>query len=306
MHNHFLLLDKYRKHERTIRDLLASITTSLDSMALLKSEQQQIATIHDLSRSYPFIELMYSLDQHGIQQFETALSKGVTAAKKRHFSKGADRSHRPYFLEAQNSSNSTVVTAPYLSSATHTLSLSSVQHLVDEEGNDQGYLVINFNLPKLVAYLLGNVRQNALHPFFQSIYALIGASLIGVAIWLLGASFYSFLNVFDEQRSAPDISFGIVVMLTLSLAIFDLGKTILEEEVLSSKDINHYQSSRRTIMRFMSAIIIAVTIEALLLMFKSVLSANVQNIQFGVWMLLSGVGLLAGLGAYLRLSREDG
>ena len=67
MHNHFLLLDKYRKHERTIRDLLASITTSLDSMALLKSEQQQIATIHDLSRSYPFIELMYSLDQHGIQ-----------------------------------------------------------------------------------------------------------------------------------------------------------------------------------------------------------------------------------------------
>jgi hypothetical protein len=36
------------------------------------------------------------------------------------------------------------------------------------------------------------------------------------------------------------------------------------------------------------------------------LSANVQNIQFGVWMLLSGVGLLAGLGAYLRLSREDG
>ncbi|MEC8485234.1 MAG: hypothetical protein VXY99_15560, partial [Pseudomonadota bacterium] len=70
--------------------------------------------------------------------------------------------------------------------------------------------------------------------------------------------------------------------------------------------INHYQSSRRTIMRFMSAIIIAVTIEALLLMFKSVLSSNVQNIQFGVWMLLSGVGLLAGLGAYLRLSRADG
>jgi len=79
----------------------------------------------------------------------------------------------------------------------------------------------------------------------------------------------------------------------------------LEEEVLVSKDINHYNSTRRTIMRFMSAIIIAVSIEALLLMFKSVLNPANGQLMNGVWMLFSGVGLLAGLGVYLTLSRDS-
>ncbi|MFT2111563.1 hypothetical protein [Marinomonas sp. 2405UD68-3] len=93
-------------------------------------------------------------------------------------------------------------------------------------------------------------------------------------------------------------------MITLGLAIFDFGKTILEEEVLVSIDINHYNSTRWTIMRFMSAIIIAVSIEALLLMLKSVLNPNIDQLMNGVWMLWSGVGLLAGLGLYLKLSRD--
>ena len=172
------------------------------------------------------------------------------------------------------------------------------------KGEDYGYLVINFNLARLVSYLLGDERRIKLHPVFQAVYGLIGAALICVALWLLGAAFYSLLGGFSLTHDATGTSFGVVVMLTLALAIFDLGKTILEEEVLMSKDINHYHSTRRTIMRFMSAIIIAVSIEALLLMFKSVLNGHTEQILNGVWMLLSGVGLLAGLGVYLKLSRD--
>jgi len=92
-------------------------------------------------------------------------------------------------------------------------------------------------------------------------------------------------------------------LITLSLAIFDLGKTILEEEVLMHKDIFRHSSTRRTITRFIAAILIAVSIEALLTMFKASLG-EVDFIKSAVWMMLSVVGLLLGLGGYVYLGAK--
>ncbi|MFX8860130.1 hypothetical protein ABTM70_18245 [Acinetobacter baumannii] len=57
----------------------------------------------------------------------------------------------------------------------------------------------------------------------------------------------------------------------------------------------------------MAAIIIAVSIEALLLMFKSLLYGNNESVQFinAVWMLLSAVAMMIGLGLYLWLTKES-
>jgi len=302
--NHFRLLDKYRANESTINDLLSSILTSIDGETLLDSLALQKETIKRLTKSYPFVELIYCLDEKGIQKKDTVFSPTVSFRGTRTLGKGSDRSHRPYFLLAKNSQSSVVVTQPYLSSATYKLSVSSVQHFIDIDGKDIGYLIINFNLGRLISYLIGDERRARLHPIFQCIYALIGGSLILVSLWLLSSAFWSLFDSFSLIHNTISSSFSVVVMITLGLAIFDLGKTILEEEVLVSKDINHYNSTRRTIMRFMSAIIIAVSIEALLLMFKSVLNPNIDQLMNGVWMLWSGVGLLAGLGLYLKLSRD--
>ena len=303
MHNHFHLLDKYQKYESTIQALLTSIMTSLDRQALLRDVVKQREAIEQLSQAYPFIELIYSLDGHGVQLADTVTSPNVTGLKARTMGKGTDRSHRPYFEGALASATDTFVTSPYLSSATHKLAISVVHTVRTAEGD--GYLVLNFNLARLVSYLLGDEKRDKLHPYFQFIHGVIGVALIIVAIALLGSAFYSLFVGLAHDQDAASTSFGSVVMLTLALAVFDLGKTILEEEVLMSKDINHYHSTRRTIMRFISAIIIAVSIEALLLMFKSVLKSDPSQILNGVAMMLSGVGLLAGLGVYLKLSREE-
>jgi hypothetical protein len=60
----------------------------------------------------------------------------------------------------------------------------------------------------------------------------------------------------------------------LALTIFDLGKITLEEEVLLYKDILRHSSTRRTITRFIAVIIIAVSIEALLMIFKFALNGG--------------------------------
>ncbi len=95
-----------------------------------------------------------------------------------------------------------------------------------------------------------------------------------------------------------------MVLIAVGLAVFDLGKAILEEEVLSNKDIHHHDTSRRTITRFMSEIVIAVSIESLLLMFKSLLVDSGGHVLNAVWMLMAAVALLMALGVYLKLSKE--
>lgn len=279
--------------------------TCLDGLSLLDNKEAQSQAIRHLAKAYPFAELIYSLDDQGVQTQETAYSPTVSYRRQRSLGKGSDRSHRPYVAAAKEKTNSVVVTDPYLSSATNKLALSSVQHFVDDQGCDLGYLVINFNLMRLISYLNGDERRSRLHPAFQCVYGLIGGALVMVSLWLFGAAVVSMLEVFSMEHHVSTTSFGVVILITLGLAVFDLGKTILEEEVLVSKDIDHYHSTRRTLMRFMSAIIIAVSIEALLLMFKSVLNHESEQLLSAVWMLLSGVALLTALGLYLKFSREE-
>jgi uncharacterized protein YacL len=111
------------------------------------------------------------------------------------------------------------------------------------------------------------------------------------------------ISLWHIEGSREDLHmkpFGVIIFLTLALAIFDLGKTILEEEVLMHKDIFRHSSTRRTITRFIAAILIAVSIEALLMMFKAALNDSL-SIMPAVWMMLTAIGLLVGLGAYVYL-----
>ena len=69
------------------------------------------------------------------------------------------------------------------------------------------------------------------------------------------------------------------------------------------KDIFRHSSTRRTITRFIGAILIAVSIESLLLMFKSVLGSP-EHLTNAVAMMAAAVGLLVGLGIYVYLGAK--
>lgn len=281
--------------------------TSLNTTALLHDREAQQQAINNLNYSYPFVELIYSLDDHGIQLMDSVYSPTVSDRKRRSFNKGSDRSKRPYVIVAYEQFNRVVVTQPYLSTATHQLSISGVQHLSNENGKDMGYLVLNFNLQRLITYLNGDGLRSYFHPWFQAVYGLIGCMLVLVSALLLYSAAESMFKVFEDGNHIATSAFGIVIIITLGMSIFDLGKTILEEEVLLNKDIHHHDTTRRTISRFMAAIIIAVSIEALLLMFKSLLYGGSGSVQLinAVWMLLAAVAMMSGLGVYLWLSREN-
>jgi hypothetical protein len=300
--NYLYLLRKYEDYQPQIDRLLDSIVTALMPRKLESDEAHLHKTVERLHKSYPFVELLYCLDEHGMQKTVSAAAPDINPSKRTEPGMLSDRSNRAYYTSAVKNEKISTVTSPYLSNATHQLAISAVQRYITAE-DKTGYLVINFNLEKLITFLNGDELRRRVHPFFQVVYAIIGIMLVIVSGLLLFHAGKTMFNVLEEHISATAQIFEVVILITLGLAIFDLGKTILEEEVLLHKDIHHEGSTRRTISRFMSAIVIAVSIESLLLMFKSLLG-DASHLNSAVFMLIAAVALLVGLGIYLKLTDE--
>lgn len=298
------IIEHYHQHTASINELMGSILSGINDETLFQDETRQQKAIDCLVESYPFVELLYTLDPNG-QQLSHNVAPGRTLPDQQG-GVGKDRSHRPYFLQAKDS-RATIVTAPYLSVASRSLCISAAVEVRSATDVLLGYIVLDIDLSRTIEFLMGDSQRRKFSVLFKSIYAAIAVGLFSVVGLLFYFSLEELWSVFIPGTGEHELHytkpFGIIVYLTLALAIFDLAKTTLEEEVLMHKDIFRHSSTRRTITRFMSAILIAVSIEALLLMFKSVLGDG-EMLEGAVEMMFSAAGLLVALGVYVFLGAK--
>jgi len=297
------VIERYHEYQTAIHDIMASIVTGLAEERLIHNKETRVQAIKSLAKHYPFIEMLFILDKDGIQKGDN-----ITASKESpgiYNGDGVPRSQRPYFRMARNIENNDVaVTDPYLSTVNRSLCISAIMKWRCD--GEEGYLVVDADLMEIVEFLMGDEKRRKFQPMFKYIYCAIVFGLFCVVAVLLYSAFHElYLAVTSAvgSNAAHLKPFGVIIFLTLGLAIFDLGKTTLEEEVLMHKDIFRHSSTRRTITRFVAAILIAVSIEALLLMFKAALGQSEQLVA-AVWMMLAAVGLLIGLGVYVYLGAK--
>jgi hypothetical protein len=296
------VIERFHEYKNALHELTASILTGIAEPALLENEQKLRETFHSIAEHYPFMALLYTLDANGVQSScnISSLQPGKDDKSGLHKS----RVERPYYLLAKNS-DSVVVTEPYFSNNGSMLCISAAVRSRTLNG-ESGYIVLDIDLTKAIEFLMGDLSRRRFMPAFKAVYVLIVAGLFAVTAVLLYAAGTEMISLWHIGSNREDLHmkpFGVIIFLTLALAIFDLGKTILEEEVLMHKDIFRHSSTRRTITRFIAAILIAVSIEALLLMFKAALGVD-GDILSAVWMMLTAVGLLVGLGIYVYLGAQ--
>lgn len=297
-------IERYHEYRVAIRELLGSILAGISHNRLFTEPAALKEAMCDVARHYPFVSLLFTLDTKGIQTSDNIYCPRRHQTLRAEGS-GKDRSQRPYFVPS-NASDSVMVTEPYLSTAGGVLCISASMRSKDADGNLLGYIVLDIDLGKTIECLMGDVLRRRFQPAFRAIYTLIVTGLFAVVGALLWAAFTEVAQVFEPGQTRDAIHlrpFGAIIYLTLGLAVFDLGKTILEEEVLMHKDIFRHSSTRRTITRFVAAILIAVSIESLLLMFKAALGHG-ENVLAAVWMMFTAIGLLVGLGLYVYLGAQ--
>lgn len=293
------VIERYEEYRHALNGLIASIVTGIASQALFVDASARDEAVRCAGRHYPFVDLLYLLDADGTQITPNLPVRRNHPAAGRGL--GASRAQRPYFTLAHAQSEGVAITAPYLSNASGLLCITAIVRVQHVEGT--GYLVLDIDLAEAVAFLMGDASRKRFVPFFKAVYSIIVAGLFAVVLLLGYAALVELTEIFISTGDPADLHlkpFGVIIFLTLGLAVFDLGKTILEEEVLMHKDVYRHSSTRRTITRFMAAILIAVSIEGLLLMFKSAVGDG-EHVTDGVWMMAAAVGLLIGLGLYVYL-----
>jgi len=178
--------------------------------------------------------------------------------------------------------NGEYISSPYISSLTG----KTIITFIKKVGNS--YLVMDFGLIDLleelgyVTHALFFTRSNKL------IYGLIGYGLTLLSIILI---LYSFISFLFSDSSLIETTFKSIISLTLGLAVFDLGKNLLEHEVVYKDNNPHEKSDSKMFIKFLISIITALSIEALMLVLKISLTKNYDDILNAVY-LISGVSLM--------------
>ena len=85
------------------------------------------------------------------------------------------------------------------------------------------------------------------------------------------------------------------------MAVLDVGKYLMEEEVLRDRELRSAIEARQTLTKFMVIICIAVSLESVVHIAK-VDAAHLQNLAYPALLLVSAVLAMVGLGIYQKLS----
>jgi uncharacterized protein YebE (UPF0316 family) len=89
----------------------------------------------------------------------------------------------------------------------------------------------------------------------------------------------------------------------IAMAVFDVAKYFMEEEVIRAREMRLASEARRSLTKFISAISIAVFIEGLVLVFRQS-REDIGLLLYPSAVLVTGIGIILGLGIYQRLSAE--
>lgn len=211
---------------------------------------------------------------------------------------GVDKSH---LLErVQFREDNIYISNSYMHSRSGTPYITVTIRLEDE------YIVYDFELYTLLKELSLIEGHERFSDFTRYFYGLFGFLLATFSVTLIMYAVYIVWALLAND--AEDLLSGLfrsIIALTLGLAIFDLAKTVLEHEVFYKSLSRKNNLENRLLARFLTSIIIALSIEALMVVFKISLSDYSQMIH--AFYLIAGVGIMiVSLSLFIFIMRYQG
>jgi hypothetical protein len=242
-------------------------------------------------------DAIYVLDPKGEQLIEN-----ISNDHKFRIGKGSNRSSKAYYYRAVRERRC-ILTDPYPSSLTNDLCVTASFPLFDESGVLLYVICMDVSLVNIIK-ICQSTRLDRLFAGFSKIaYSSFSVALFMIAsiVFVHGVENFFVLGVNPSAIRTEDM-FKSTILLTLSLAIFDLVKTIFEEEVLGHSKKTKSGGVHKTMVRFLGSIVIALAIEALMLVFKFAARDETENIIYAVYLVGAVTALLIGLALYMYLT----
>ena len=261
-------------------------------------EEQLTKQLKKLQKVIPNAEVLYALDAHGIQVVDNISPHKELNGKR----KGYDRSDRAYFYRTFKE-HRCILTEPYPSLESNSMVVTASFPIYDENDNLMYIICVDIQLDKLLSIILPSSVDSAFGRYSKIVYTLFSVALVFVSL-LLFVKGVSGLLVLGWDINSMNINemFKSTILLTLALAIFDLVKAIFEEEVLGKEKKDGSGDGHQTMIRFLGSIIIALSIEALMLVFKFAITKP-EKLHSAVDLIYGVTILMVGLSIYIWVNK---
>ncbi len=245
------------------------------------------------------IDALYILNARGIQ-ISDIFSKNPNIREQE--IKNDNKSSRAYYYRAVREKKC-IITNPYPSSLTNDLTVTASYPVYDNKKKLHFVVCIDISLKDLLNFAHPTSMDGVFNGISKISYTIFSIALLSISFLLF---FHGVQNLmfygFAIEKLAIEEMFKSTILITLALAIFDLVKTIFEEEVLGHHKESH-GDIHKTMIRFLGSIIIALSIESLMLVFKFALIGP-EKILYAIYLLGGVTFLLFGLSFYLKATEK--
>ncbi|MGA1932978.1 hypothetical protein ACH5BF_09710 [Arcobacter sp. YIC-464] len=267
-------IETYKQHKDDIEFFIQESIRNLGHVKSLEKDNfKQLFTL------FPSLELVYITNK----QTKIQTSANIYRDKVDTSAKDKDRSSIISKLEFKE--NNMAFSTPYISSATR----SNCMTVTVKEGDE--IIFLDFRIDILLEKLNLLELNKPFHALTKGFYIFAGFSMAILAMITIGFSLFDFLYyLFVKTEISLEVMFKPIIALTLGIAIFDLAKTILEQEVFFKSYSKNSRVETKLLVKFLSTIIIALSIEALIVVFK--IALNGYDEMINAFYLIAGIALI--------------
>lgn len=263
--------ETYIQHQDDIEYFLQESLRNIGNLSIHKKNN-----FRQLYKTFPSLELVYIINK----ETKIQTSSNFYRYKIDENAKNKDRSHLISKLHFKESNMA--FSKPYISSATR----STCVTVTIKEGEEIFFL--DFQIDVLLQKLNLIELNKPFHGLTKAFYIVAGFSMIILALATIVFSLYDFiLYIFSKHDLVLEMVFKPIIALTLSIAIFDLAKTILEQEVFFKSYSKNSRVETKLLTKFLTTIIIALSIEALIVVFK--IAINDYDKMINAFYLIAGI-----------------
>ncbi|MEN4054110.1 MULTISPECIES: hypothetical protein [Sulfurimonas] len=277
----------YKKHYSVIENSLTSIVESIDCSEYSTLVEKSLFTL------YPALKATYKINKN-LKQITPLYTQGNSDSSYL----GTEKAHLLERIQFRD--DNLYISNVYVNSRSGTPYITAVVQRDDE------YVVFDFELYTLLKDLSLIEGHEYFSKFTRYFYTVFGFFLAVFSAALIAYAVVTTFNlVVDTERDIIEGLFHSIIALTLALAIFDLSKTILEHEVFYKSLSRANNLENRLLARFLTSIIIALSIESLMVVFKIALNDYAEMV-YALYLII-GVGIMiASLSLLIFVMRYSG
>ncbi|MDI5984768.1 general glycosylation pathway protein [Halomonas sp. M4R5S39] len=138
----------------------------------------------------------------------------------------------------------------------------------------------------------------------RAVYGLISLSLGIISLTMMGVALWDIWLSVHERTLLVAALLNAIGLIVIGMAVFDVSKFLLEEEVFSSSATKSPAKQREALLKFLVIIAIAISLESLVFVFDAG-TKDITTLIYPTLLLVSAVLVVVGLGVYQRLTRDD-